>query len=221
MALHHRYWESTKIPPWDQGKRLGRSYLSVLYHMASANIGIGDYFYGYARVPAGETWQIVSAHVVDKLGAGLVQGLQGWKRQRLVAMVPRWDSPTASVAVPRPDTPWDHNIPEGELPLWERYWNGSTYLSWGNGDTGLVVIRPANPVVSSLRLPGGAQIRLCCEIAESATGGAGELYFVLSVLRAKAALDVAARINPKKWEEVAACIKEAAEIAALAEETRP
>lgn len=165
----------------EQGYPILDGWLHSLVFPSQADLAVGDLLAVYGRVPHDELWQVLQLRVRDSTSpAGL--GAQGWKMQELTTHINQYTAPQATAALPKPGGAGAAAV--SPVDLWERVWDGVTYITWG-GKTpnSFVVVRPSDPVISIHRWPPNSDWRLVSDEAETASAGAKAFQVELIVMR--------------------------------------
>lgn len=173
-----------KLLPREQGIPFldGRLH-HIEYRVDSTGVLAGERITVRGVVPWDDIWQVLQLTVEDASGTGSVPN--GWKFQGIRAVIRSMRSPTG-VPGAQVVTGVCQDRSFRPFPVWERAWDGVTYLSWGEterDDDPLLIVQPANPVFSMHRWPAGFEFEVHSVGAET-NCEAGVKYSVeLIVLR--------------------------------------
>ena len=196
MAIITRDFRAAGLPKMDAGAAYLSGFRHDLQYHSEVELVAGDILRVWGLVPTGEYWQIRNIAVNDNTKVPGSFG-QGWQQQSIHTQG-SGHVITANAATPKPSGEF-LDAPGAIRVIWDRTWDGATYLTWRDQFGGFLVVGDANPVLNvSLLLP-RTEFLISSNFCEFDSGPpAGEKGFTvtLTVDRFLAPLDELER-NPK------------------------
>ena len=170
MPTHDRIFTAAKYPDMKEGEPVFGGFRMYLQLDAKVQLAIGDSIKVKWEVPGDEYWRFRGLHVLDNTNAAGAAG-QGWKKQFIHQILSaRFISGEASAADNRPQAAYNE-IKPGVFPVWNRQWDGATYLAFLDAIGNVLNISPKDPTWTVNVLPPGSSWQLHaveCEFAAAA-----------------------------------------------------
>ncbi len=167
MANQDRDFTNCVPPDMKLGQPVFGGYRMYLQFDAKAEVGVGESIKILWIIPGDEYWRLRGLFVLDSTNGGFGNG---WKKQTIqCTTTSRFQTVEASSADPAPNAKYIQTKP-GQFPIWQRNWDGVTYLAFTDALGSWLNIAPKDPTWNITVLPPGSRWMLYAQESEFASG---------------------------------------------------
>lgn len=170
MPTHNRDFTGAEPPDMKLGEPIFGGFRQYIQFDAKVQLAVGDSIKVKWNVPGDEYWRFRGLHILDNTNAAGASG-QGWKKQTIhQILAARFLTAEADAATPRPVAGYTAVKP-GVFPVWQRQWDGATYLAFLDAIGNVLNISPKDPTWNVTVLGPGSSWQIHaqeCEFAAAA-----------------------------------------------------